>query len=62
MEGEVGERVGLPREDECVHKIQDPVRPCKEDVEMHYLKGHIPFRSWCLVCVKAFGRDGSQER
>ena len=62
LEGEAGERVGLPREDEGVRKIQNPVMPCKEDVEMYYLKGHIPFRSWCPICVKAFGKEMDHKR
>ena len=62
VEGELGERVGLPREDENVRKIQDPVRPCQGDVELHYLKEHIPFRSWCPICVKAFGREMDHKR
>ena len=57
MEGEVGERIALPKEDEYVRKLQDPVMPSKEVVDIHYIKGHIPFRSWCHVCVEAMGKD-----
>ena len=35
---------------------------CKEDVEVHYLKGHIPFRSWCPICVKALGKEMDHKR
>ena len=53
MEGELGERIGLPKEDEYVRKLQDPVMPSQDQVDIHYIKGHIPFRSWCHVCVEA---------
>ena len=52
-----GERIGLPKEDEYVMKLQDPVMPSKEQVEVCYIKGHIPFRSWCHICVDAFGKE-----
>ena len=47
LEGEAGERIGLPKEDEYVRKIQDPRMPSKDQVNLHYIKGHIPYRSWC---------------
>ena len=51
------ERVGLEREEEGIKKLIDPILPSKEEVERHYLMGHIPFRNWCPVCVKAKGRE-----
>merc|ERR1712023_300011 len=24
---------------------------------MHKLRGHIPYRNWCPICIKAMGRD-----
>ena len=51
------ERVGLEREEEGIKKLIDPILPSKEEVEKHYLMGHIPFRNWCPVCVKAKGRE-----
>ena len=58
MEGELGERVALPKEDEFVRRLPDPVLPSKDQVDLHYIKGHIPFRSWCPICVKACGKGG----
>ena len=54
--------MGLPPEDAVVKKLQDPEVPSKEMVDMHYVMGHIPFRSWCPVCVKAFGREMDHRR
>ena len=51
-----GERIGLEAEDKFIRKLVDPKSPSKEDVEMHYLMGHIPYRNWCPICVKAFGK------
>ena len=62
FESEAGERVALPREDEFVKKVQDPVLPSKEAVALHYIKGHIPFRSWCHVCVEAMGKEMDHRR
>ena len=60
--GDAGERVGLPKEDEYVKKLQDPVMPSKEQVEAHYVMGHIPFCSWCHICVEAFGKEMDHRR
>jgi len=45
-----------------VRKVQDPVTPSKEDVDVHYIKGHIPYRSWCHICVQAFGKEMGHKR
>ena len=57
-EGIEGERYGLHKEDEFVRKLEDPVMPNKEEVDRHYVMGHLPYRSWCPVCVKSHG-EGS---
>ena len=62
VDGEVGERVALPKEDEFVKRLQDPVMPTQDQVDLHYLKGHIPFRSWCHVCVEAMGKEMDHRR
>ena len=53
FEEELGERTGLPKEDEVIKKLVGPKLPSQEDVEMHYLRGHLPFQTWCPICVKA---------
>ena len=35
----------------------DPKLPTQEKVEEHYLRGHVPYRNWCPVCIQAKGRD-----
>ena len=62
MEGEEGERLRLPKEEEVVKQLRDPKLPSREDVERHYLMGHVLFRDWCLVCVKAQGKEMDHSR
>ena len=57
MANEDYERIGLPKEDEVVKRIVDPKLPSQEEVDRHYLMGHLPYRNWCPVCVRAKGRD-----
>ena len=46
MRGAVdGERLGLDRDDEVVKGIGDPKLPSKEEVEKHWVMGHLPYRS-----------------
>ena len=57
LEGEVGERLKLPKEDEAVKHLRDPKLPTQEEVDRHYITGHILFRDWCPVCVKSQGKE-----
>ena len=57
---------GPTTEDRKPKKIADPRRPRKEEVEAHELT-HVPYRSWCEVCVRGRGKSrphtaGRQER
>ena len=52
-----GDRIGLEKEDEVLRKIKDPRLPSQAEVDSHYLCGHIPYRSWCEVCVRARGKE-----
>ena len=61
VEGVEGNRLSLERKDEGIKKIGDPKLPSENEVESHRQKGHIPYRSWCPVCVMSQGRD-SQHR
>ena len=56
-EGEEGERLRLEAEDKFVRKLVDPKLPSKDEVDKHYLMGHIPYRNWCPICVKSFGKE-----
>ena len=53
MEGGEGERLRLPKEEEVVKQLRDPKLPSREEVEKHNLMGHVVFRDWCPVCVRA---------
>ena len=48
-----GERISLEEEGEVVKKFKDPKLPTQEEVDKHYVMGHIPYRDWCPVCVQA---------
>ena len=52
-----GERLVIKKDDEVVKKVKDPKLPTSEEVEDHYVMGHIPYRDWCPICIKAQGRD-----
>jgi len=51
-----GERLVIKNDDEVI-KVKDPKMPTSEEVDSHYVMGHIPYRDWCPICVKAQGRD-----
>ena len=55
-EGVKGVRLRLPEENEFVRKLRDPRLPTPEEVEEHNIRGHIPYRDWCPICVQAKGR------
>ena len=55
--GEACERIGLPGEEEHLKRIKDPKLPSQSEVEAHYLMAHLPFRSWCPVCVQSKGKE-----
>ena len=38
--------------------VRNPKGPLPEERELHYKKGHLPYRAWCPVCIKARGREG----
>jgi hypothetical protein len=57
VEGIECERFRLEREEDVVKMIADPKLPSEEEIQRHYVSGHIPYRNWCHVCVKAQGRD-----
>ena len=51
------DRGQLDREDEFIRRLVDPKLPTPEDVKIHELKGHIEFRNWCPICIRARGKD-----
>ena len=56
IEGEVvgddGERLGLEKEDEVVRHIRDPKLPSQDDIDRHWIMGHLPYRN-CLIVAAA---------
>jgi hypothetical protein len=61
-EGQVLERIRLVADDEVIRKLKDPRLPSQEEIDTHYLCGHIPYRNWCQVCVDSMGRDLDHQR
>ena len=52
-----GERIGLPKDDAVMKKVKDPKLPSQDEVDQHWIMGHLPYRKWCPICIKAQGRD-----
>ena len=52
----VGERIVAEDDVGDVRRLVDPKMPSRDEVEAHYLRAHIPYRSWCPVCVRARGK------
>ena len=60
--GEDVERLGLPRDGEFVRRLPDPKLPTEGEIEEHCVSGHIPYRNWCPICVKAKGKEADHIR
>ena len=56
-EGIIEERIGLEEDGDILRKLNDPSLPSPEEIKTHCLQGHIPYRSWCHICVQAQGRE-----
>ena len=41
--------------------MMDPRLPSQAERDLHNLT-HVPYRSWCLVCVRSRGRDLDHRR
>lgn len=54
MEGVESERLRLPKEDEFVRKFNDRRLPSQDEVDDHYVRGHIPYRDRSPICNPAF--------
>ena len=64
--GEVLENLGDSLEVEggkvTITKLVDPKLPTQDKVDMHYLVGHLPYRNWCPVCIRARGKDMDHQK
>ena len=56
------DRITVDRDDIVVKKLLDPKLPSQAEVDKHSAMGHIPYRSWCPICVKAQGRDSDHQK
>ena len=50
-----------PREHVAPKPKRDPQLPTASEVEEHYLT-HRPYRSWCPICVAAYGKEDPHKR
>ena len=44
-------------EEAPARNVRNPKDPLPEERDLHYKRGHLPYRAWCPVCVKARGRE-----
>ena len=45
-----------------IKRLLDPEAPSQKDLDEHFIRGHLPYRNWCPVCVQAQGRDDDHRR
>ena len=50
-----------PQEDAPIQIARDPGDPTLQEREEHSVT-HVPYRSWCPVCVKAQGQGGGTSK
>ena len=50
-----------PCEARVPRSLFDPIKPSAADVAEHE-RTHLPYRSWCAICVKAHGKEDSHPR
>ena len=58
---EMDEEMGETVEEPIIKTVKDPGCPNREEVERHYTT-HMPYRSWCPVCVQAKGKENPHFR
>ena len=56
------ESVNGVEEAEMPSIMPEPHLPSAKEVEEHYVRGHIPHRSWCPICEAAMGREDPHRR
>ena len=60
--GEACEKVRVEKEGAVVKKLLDPKLPTQAVVDDHWVRGHVEYRNWCEVCVKARGKEWDHTR
>ena len=58
----VVETMGSEEEGGVVKRLIDPCAPSPKEINDHFMRGHLPYRNWCPVCVQAQGRDDDHQR
>ena len=62
FEGEDAERLALEKDGGEVRNPVDLLLPNKKEVDQHWVRGHIPYRNWCEVCVRSTGREMDHQK
>ena len=57
IEGERCEKIEFGEDEDFVKRLVDPKLPKSDEVEKHVLQGHVPYRNWCPICVRARGKE-----
>ena len=55
--GEEVEKFEAEEEGEFIRKMNDPRLPSKEEIERHRIGGHVEFRDWCEIFLRAQGTE-----
>ena len=61
MQDEDQERKGVVVQGERARPLPQPRLPSRQEVQEHELT-HIPYRSWCVHCVRGAGRSDAHRR
>ena len=59
---DVGTQLEIEEEPDHLRKLVDPKLPTQDKVDEHYLRGHVPYRNWCPVCIQARGKDMDHQK
>jgi hypothetical protein len=59
---DVGTQLEVEEEGGHLRKLVDPKLPTQDKVDEHYLRGHVPYRNWCPVCIRARGKDMDHQK
>ena len=57
IEGERCEKIEFGEDEDFVKRLVDPKLRKSDEVEKHVFQGHIPYRNWCPICVRAKGKE-----
>ena len=61
MQDDDQERKGVVAQGERARPLPQPRLPSRQEVQEHELT-HIPYRSWCVHCVRGAGRSDAHRR